>query len=74
MTLTDASSVGPELVELTGSELLVGVLVEGVHDGLVGGVRLGRFGVFFSTDMLIGAPDTTIDTTVERSRTEEDRT
>ena len=34
-----------EFVQLTGSELLVGVLVEGVHDGLVNGVRLGRIGV-----------------------------
>ena len=34
-----------EFVQVTGSEDLVGVLVEGVHDGLVGGVRLGRIGL-----------------------------
>ncbi|WP_405954884.1 transposase family protein [Streptomyces phaeochromogenes] len=33
-----------EFVQLTGSELLVGVLSEGIHDGLVGGVRLGSIG------------------------------
>ncbi|WP_162911700.1 ATP-dependent nuclease [Streptomyces koyangensis] len=32
-----------EFVQLTSTERLVGVLVEGVHDGLVGGVRLRRF-------------------------------
>lgn len=32
-------------VRFTGSELLIGMLVEGVHDGLVGGVRLGRCGL-----------------------------
>ena len=34
-----------EFVQLTGSEPLIGMLVEGVHDGLVGGVRLGRCGL-----------------------------
>lgn len=34
-----------EFVQLPGSELPVGVLVEGVHEGLVGGVRLGRIGL-----------------------------
>ncbi|MFF8619325.1 hypothetical protein ACF07K_42985, partial [Streptomyces sp. NPDC015350] len=34
-----------EFVQLTGSKHLVGVLVEGIHDGLVGGVRLGWIGV-----------------------------
>ncbi len=32
-------------VQLTGPELLIGMLVEGAHDGLVGGVRLGRCGL-----------------------------
>ncbi|MFF0220350.1 hypothetical protein [Streptomyces vinaceus] len=32
-------------MQLTRSEDLVGVLVEGVHDGLIGGVRLGLIGV-----------------------------
>ncbi|WP_411573638.1 hypothetical protein [Streptomyces fradiae] len=31
-----------EFVQLAGSECPAGVLVEGVHDGLVGGARLGR--------------------------------
>ncbi|MFE5826675.1 hypothetical protein ACFQ7B_33660 [Streptomyces erythrochromogenes] len=31
-------------MQLAGSEYLVGVLVEGVDDGLVGGARLGRIG------------------------------
>ncbi len=34
-----------EFVQLTDPEHLVGVLIEGVHDGLVGGVRLGRIGL-----------------------------
>ncbi|BDH07249.1 hypothetical protein HEK131_44760 [Streptomyces seoulensis] len=34
-----------EFVQLTGSELLAGVLVEGIHDGLVGGVGIGRCGL-----------------------------
>ncbi|WP_425824812.1 recombinase family protein [Streptomyces fractus] len=33
-----------EFVQLTRPELPVGMLVEGVHDGLVGAVRFGRFG------------------------------
>jgi hypothetical protein len=33
-----------EFVQVTGSKLLVGVLVEGVHDGLVGGADLGWIG------------------------------
>ncbi|WUK10146.1 hypothetical protein OG871_02170 [Kitasatospora sp. NBC_00374] len=33
-----------EFVQLACPECVGGVLVEGVHDGLVGGVRLGRFG------------------------------
>ncbi|GAA3828090.1 hypothetical protein ACFS5L_02685 [Streptomyces phyllanthi] len=46
-------------MQLAGSELLVGVLAEGVHDGLVGGARLGRFGIFpgrceFGDDLLRG--------------------
>ncbi|MFE4721507.1 hypothetical protein ACFRLW_34865 [Streptomyces sp. NPDC056728] len=32
-------------MQLTDPEHLVGVLVEGVHDGLVGGVRLGWIGL-----------------------------
>lgn len=32
-----------EFMQHTDPELLVEVLVEGVHGGLVGGVRLGRF-------------------------------
>ncbi|MFE5681444.1 hypothetical protein [Streptomyces erythrochromogenes] len=44
--LTDASWVGmPRSSWLTGPECLAGVLVEGIHDGLVGGVRLGRTGL-----------------------------
>ena len=34
-----------EFVQFTSPGCLVGVLVGGVHDGLVGGVRLGRIGL-----------------------------
>ncbi len=32
-------------MQVTGSKLLVGMLVEGVHDGLVGRARLGWVGI-----------------------------